>query len=111
MAVFLANKLNSLKSSIRSGSLVIILKEDKAAAVFEGVSPTEKTNPGHVYFKYSISSFVPAIYPPQLAKDLLKVPIHISTSWGLILLYSLIPRPVFPSTPMEWASSTISQQS
>ena len=39
--------------------------------------------------------------------DLLSVPIHRSTSRGLMPKCSLMPRPCRPIVPIEWASSTI----
>ena len=47
------------------------------------------------------------MYPPQLPKALLKVPIQTSTSLRSTPQYSAMPRPVAPRTPIEWASSII----
>ncbi len=66
----------------RSGSSSSKCSEASAAAAFEGGMPTLYTNPGAVYLRYSISSLQPAMYPPQLPKDLLSVPIQMSTSRG-----------------------------
>ncbi len=48
------------------------------------------------------------MYPPQLPKLLLNVPIQTSTSPRATPKCSAMPRPVAPSTPIEWASSIIS---
>jgi len=110
---FFASVKNSRAASLsrvtRDGSLRRAWIEAIAAAVLGGESPTLKTNPGVVYLRYSISSARPAMYPPQDPKDLLRVPIQMSTSLGLTPKCSEMPRPVLPIVPIEWASSTINQ--
>ncbi len=65
-------------------------------------------NPGAVYLRYCTSVLEPATYPPHDANDLLRVPIHRSTSPRSTPKCSPTPRPVAPRTPMECASSTSS---
>ena len=76
-----------------------------------GGMPTLKTKPGEPYLRYSTSSLRPAMKPPQPHMALLRVLIHMSTSLASMPKYSCTPRPVAPSTPKEWASSTSSMQS
>ena len=62
---FLASSRNSLErccsTPTRSGSDSSTRNDAKAAAAFGGDRPTLYTNPGDVYFKYSINSLVPAM--------------------------------------------------
>ena len=110
---FFASVKNSRDASLSRvtlvGSRLRTCREAIAAAVLLGDKPTLNTNPGAVYFRNSTNSLRPAMYPPHDPKDLLRVPIQISTSSGLTPKCSAIPRPCAPIVPIEWASSTINQ--
>src|SRR6516165_9461666 len=94
-------------SPTRSGSAAITWSAANAAAALAGDRPTLKTKPGALNLRFRISAREPAIYPPQLASDLLSVPIQMSTSLPESPKCSRIPRPRAPNTPSECASSII----
>ncbi|MNC41888.1 hypothetical protein D3C75_906770 [compost metagenome] len=64
----------------RSLSAASSFNAANAEAVTAGGMPTLYKKPGARNFRCSISAVRPAMYPPQLARVLLNVPIQMSTS-------------------------------